>query len=115
MMLKLSKNLTSKEKIDLIRKELINEIKQRPELKLTQIFTEDVLNTIEEYIKPKYEQNFNINKLEFAIDIITEGHQLNDVEKQVLKEQINFIISKKLIKKIGRFSRIVKRVSKLFF
>ncbi len=113
--LKLSKSLQSKEKINDFRNEILGELKKRPHLRLNQMFVQDIYNTVEESIKPKYVSQFNIDKQSFCENVIIEAYELNDDEIAILKSQIQYLKEKKLIKKLWKVQRLGKYIYKKLF
>jgi hypothetical protein len=107
MVLKLGPKLARDEKLRKFKNELVSELKASTHLRLSQDLTEAVCECIEWRIKKKYKQDKKV----LVLQIIAEGHELNEEELLIVSNQIDYIMTKELIKEVG----ILKRLAYKFF
>lgn len=109
-MLKLGKKLERDEKLRKFKSEIANELKELQHLRLSQDLTEDICQCIEWRIKKKYK----MDKKVIAMQILAEGHELNEEELAIISGQIDYIVSKGIVKPVGPFKRLAIKFFFLF-
>ncbi len=102
MVLKLGQKLERDEKLRTFKSELVGELKELTHLRLSQDLTEDICKCIEWRIKKKYKKD----KKSLVLEILAEGHDLNEDELMVVSNQIDYLINKSIIKKVGPLKRL---------
>lgn len=104
-MLTLSKPIQKQEKVKIVKDNLINEIKCLEHYRLSQNLTEDVCNAVEFKIKKKYK----VDKKELVLEIFQASHSLTSDEKKVIETQIDYLVSKKILKKFPLYKRLLDK------
>jgi hypothetical protein len=110
MVLKLGPKLARDEKLRKFKNELVSELKDSTHLRLSQDLTEAVCECIEWRIKDKYKQDKKV----LVLQVIAEGHELNEEELLIVSNQIDYILNKKLVKKVGTLTRIAYKFFFMF-
>ncbi len=110
MVLKLGSKLARDEKLRKFKAELVSELKESTHLRLSQDLTEAVCECIEWRIKKKYKQDKKV----LVLQIIAEGHELNEEELLIVSNQVDYIMTKGLIKEVGTLKRLAYKFFFMF-